>query len=194
MSCDVGKATEGLENELWRRWSDGNVGKWAELIVIVIAELILQPFRCFTYVTDYSPSLPSLYLRHSSFSNPSVASPTSQFIVQPFFRFPYVTNSSLNAHRESLIFKITNSLAIFRLRKPLKCSTRLAGLGIWTRDLPNASLVRYHGPTSLGIFLVLFLLFRRKTRHKMGLVLCNILVPLAISKAVPQLLRNFGCI
>ena len=23
--------------------------------------------------------------------------------------------------------------------------------GIWTRDLPNASLVRYHGATSLGI-------------------------------------------
>ena len=23
MNCDVGEATEGLENELWRRWSDG---------------------------------------------------------------------------------------------------------------------------------------------------------------------------
>ena len=46
--------------------------------------------------------------------------------------------------------KITNSLAIFRLRKPLKTSTRLAGHGIWTRDLSNASLVRYHRATSLG--------------------------------------------
>ena len=27
---------------------------------------------------------------------------------------------------------------------------RLVGTGIWTRDLPNASLVRYHGATSLG--------------------------------------------
>ena len=44
MNCDVGEATKGLENELWRRWSDGKVGEWAELIVIVIAELILQPF------------------------------------------------------------------------------------------------------------------------------------------------------
>ena len=26
MSCDVGKATEGLENELWRRWSDWKGG------------------------------------------------------------------------------------------------------------------------------------------------------------------------
>ena len=57
----------------------------------ILAELILQPSRHFTYVTPHSPSLPSLYLRHSSFSNPSVASPTSQLILQPFFRFSYVT-------------------------------------------------------------------------------------------------------
>ena len=55
------------------------------------ALLILQPFQHFTYVTVHSPTLPSLYLRHSSFSNPSVASPTSQLILQPFFRFSYVT-------------------------------------------------------------------------------------------------------
>ena len=50
----------------------------------------------FTYVTTHSPTLPSLYLRHSSFSNTSVASPTSQFILQPFFRFSYITYSLLN--------------------------------------------------------------------------------------------------
>ena len=43
---------------------------------------------------DSSPTLPSLYLRHSSSSNLSVASPTSQFILQPLFRFSYVTSSS----------------------------------------------------------------------------------------------------
>ena len=69
-----------------------------------MSQLILQPFRQFTYVTAHSPTLPSLYLyhssfsnpsgtlpMHSSFSNPSVASPTLQFILQPFFRFSYVT-------------------------------------------------------------------------------------------------------
>ena len=60
------------------------------------ALLIFQPFRHFTYVTTHSPTLPSLYLHHSSFSNPSVISPTSQFILQPFFRFSYVTSSSLD--------------------------------------------------------------------------------------------------
>ena len=48
MSCGVGEVTERLENEL------------------------------FTYVTAHSRTLPLLYLRHSSFSNPSFASPTSQ--------------------------------------------------------------------------------------------------------------------
>ena len=54
-----------------------------------------------TYVTTHSPTLPSLYLRHSSFSNSSVASPTSQFILQPFFRFSCLTSSSLNSPGES---------------------------------------------------------------------------------------------
>ena len=58
------------------------------------AELILQPFRHFTYITTHSPTFPSFYLRHSSFSNPSVASPTSQLIFKPFRRFTYVTAQS----------------------------------------------------------------------------------------------------
>ena len=62
--------------------------------------LILQPYRHFTYVTAQSPTLPSLYLRHSSFSNTSAASPTSQFILQLFFHFSYVTSSSLNSPGE----------------------------------------------------------------------------------------------
>ena len=37
-----------------------------------------------------TPSFPSLHLRHSSFSYPSVALPTSQLILQPFRCFPYV--------------------------------------------------------------------------------------------------------
>ena len=49
--CNVGEAKEGLKNELWRRWSN---------------------------ITAHSPNLPSLYLRHSSFSNPSFAPTASQ--------------------------------------------------------------------------------------------------------------------
>ena len=59
-----------------------------------MSQLILQPFRRFTYVTTHSPTLLSFHLRHSSFSslsNPSVASPTPRFILQPFSRFTYIT-------------------------------------------------------------------------------------------------------
>ena len=42
------------------------------------SQLILQPIRRFTFVTAHSPTLPLLHICHSSFSNPSFASPTSQ--------------------------------------------------------------------------------------------------------------------
>ena len=53
-------------------------------------------FSHFNYVTahSHSPSLPSLHLRHSSFTNPSLALPTSQLILQPYHCFTYVTAHS----------------------------------------------------------------------------------------------------
>ena len=67
------------------------------------SHLILQPFRRLTYVTAHSLTLPSLYLRHSSFSNPSVASPTSQFILQSLFPFSYLKSFSLNSPGELIL-------------------------------------------------------------------------------------------
>ena len=48
----------------------------------------------------HSPSFLSLHLHHSSFSNLSIASSTSQRILQPFFCFSYVTGSSLTSPGE----------------------------------------------------------------------------------------------
>ena len=62
--------------------------------------LILQPFHHVTYITAHSPTLPSLYLCHSSFSNTSVALSTSQLILQPLFCFSYITGSSLTSPGE----------------------------------------------------------------------------------------------
>ena len=42
----------------------------------------------------HSPTFPSLHLRHSSFSNPSVGLPTSQLFLQPFRCFTYITAHS----------------------------------------------------------------------------------------------------
>ena len=89
MSCDVGEVTESLENqnELWRRWSDWKLGEWALL----------------TYVTAHSdsPSFSSLHLHHSSFSNPSLALPTSQLILEPFCCFAYAM-----AHSPTLLLPL----------------------------------------------------------------------------------------
>ena len=76
--------------------------------------LILQTFRHFTYVTAHSSTLPSLYLRHSASSNLSVASPTSQFILQLFFRFSYVTSPSFNSPGEPPM--LTTALPVFSVR------------------------------------------------------------------------------
>ena len=59
-----------------------------------MSQLILQPFRHFTYVTAYSRTLPLLHLRDISFSKPSVALPMSQLILEPFRYFTYVTSHS----------------------------------------------------------------------------------------------------
>ena len=121
---DVGEAMEGLENELWCSFAHSPTFSLFHLLhnsfsnpslALPTSQLILQPFRCFTYATvhsqlffrfpyvtsrAHSPTFPSLHLSHSTVSNPSVASPTSQFIVQPFFRFSYVTSCSLNSAGE----------------------------------------------------------------------------------------------
>ena len=44
--------------------------------------------------TAHSTTFPSLHLHHNTFSNPSVALPTSQLILQPFYCFTYVTTHS----------------------------------------------------------------------------------------------------
>ena len=97
-------------------------------VALPTSQLILQPFRCFTYVKVHSPTIPSLHVRHNSFSNPSVAlptssslyntsvaSPTSQLILQPLFRFSYVTSSSLNSPSELPMSSIllTTQISLF---------------------------------------------------------------------------------
>ena len=78
MSCDVGEVRERLENELCYDYNY-ELCSFSNLSVpSTTLQLILQPFRRFTYVTAHSPTLPLLLLRNSSFSNPSFASPASQ--------------------------------------------------------------------------------------------------------------------
>ena len=93
-TCDVREAKEGLENELWRRWSDRRVGEWAVMkvkrrkgwrISCDVGEVTerLKNELCY----DYNYEL-------CSFSNLSVTSSTSQPILQPFRRFTFITAHS----------------------------------------------------------------------------------------------------
>ena len=61
MSCNVGKATEGLENELWRKWSDGKVWEWALLMGEPPMPYLTSPYR-YIYVSHASRALESLGL------------------------------------------------------------------------------------------------------------------------------------
>ena len=61
----------------------------------------MQPFthmltliKMYGITSAHSPTFPSLRLRHSSFSSPSAALPTSQLILQSFRCFTYVTAHS----------------------------------------------------------------------------------------------------
>ena len=71
MSCDVGKAAEELENELWHRWSAYDrlwrAVEWAYM-ASPTSELILQSFCLFTYVTAHSAALPLVHLHLRNFT------------------------------------------------------------------------------------------------------------------------------
>ena len=137
MSCDVGKATEGLENELWRRWTNWRKG-WR-----------MSRAHCYSHSRAHCPTFPTLPLRHNSFSNPSVTLPTSQLILQPFrcftyatvhfqpfFRISYVTSSSLNSPGEPPMIVTDNY------------GSSIAALFTWTRTRASqseaATTVRWH--------------------------------------------------
>ena len=122
MSCDVGLETEPAHSPTLLSLHLYHSLFSNPSVALAPQQLIPQPFHNFTYVTVHSPTLPLLNyvtvhsptllslllrhvlwsfsnhsvtsLRHNSFSNLSVTSPTSQLILQPSRRFTYVTPHS----------------------------------------------------------------------------------------------------
>ena len=119
------------------------------------ALLILQPFRHFTYVTAHSPTFPSLYLSHSSFSNPSIALPTSQLILQLFRCFTYVTAHSpifpSPYLRHSSFSNLSVTSPASRAQSPTFPSLHLRHSSSSNPSvaLPTSQLIRAHSPTLL---------------------------------------------
>ena len=103
MSCNIGEESESLENELCSFFKLS--------ISSPTSQLILQPFPRFTYITAHSPTLPLLHLRHSSFSNPSFASPTSQdFHLHHLASRPWKTLTTSPTHSHTLTHTLTLTL------------------------------------------------------------------------------------
>ena len=73
--------------------SGGKAGVYSRMQTVIKVPNVILRKHCSKYlalvVLILQPFL-SLHLRHSSFSNPSVALPTSQLILQPFRCFTYV--------------------------------------------------------------------------------------------------------
>ena len=145
MSCDVGKAAQGLENELWRRWSDGKVGEWALLN--------LQTFRHFTYVTAHFPSLPSLYLRHRSFSKPSFASPTSKALhIRYLASRPCISTTSVIKFSQNIVADTDKNKALTDCHK---CSSSfLSIVKSHSLKIPARVLKKVRAGNCLKLFLI----------------------------------------
>ena len=106
-----------------------------------MSQLILQHFVRFSYVTGSSltspgfahyPNFPSFHLRHSPFSNPSVALRTPQLILQSSRCFTYVT-----AHSPTLL--------LLHLRHSSFSNPSFASLT--SQALPLTSPGSAHSPT-----------------------------------------------
>ena len=110
------------------------------------------------------PTFQSLHLRYNSFSNPSVALPTSQLIVQPFRRFTQVTAHSptfplLHLRHSSFLnpsFASPTSQALqlrylaSRLLVP-QCVFRGERNGVWvglSRGFSHLLCLKFHSPIS----------------------------------------------
>ena len=169
-----------------------------------MAELILQAIRRFTYVTAHYPTLPSLYLCHRSFSNPSVASPTSQLILQPFFRFSYVTEFSLTEPGEPPVIQPSICLDDWgKPRKKTQSGWSAPGFEPGTSRM-RVSCVTMEPPRSVSV------IFFRRIMHKISpvvnlaerhetllankwLAVCNSQLLLIFKKAVPIHLLIIHC-
>ena len=119
------------------------------------SQLILQPFRCFIYVTVHSST--------SSISNLSITSPTSQLIPQPFRRFPYVIAHSLTLpllHLRHSSFSNELILQPFRHVTYVTChSPTLPSFYLRYSSFSNPSVA---SPTSVYSPTLLSLLLRHK--------------------------------
>ena len=93
----------------------------------------------------HSPIFPSLHLRHNSFSNPSLALPTSQLILQAFNFFTYVTVQFSNP---SFAYPTSQALHLIHLASPFSnFSVTPPTSQLILQPFPRFTYVTAHSPT-----------------------------------------------
>ena len=141
----------------------------------------------------HSPSFPLLYLCHSSFSKLSVSLPTSQFILQPFRRFTYVTAHSptllslLLHHRlfTYVTWRAAHGSQLTSLKSILILPSHLRfdlTKGLFLSIFPNKTLysflnysIRSTCPAHLGRLDLRFLILLDEEYNACSSALCNFL-------------------
>ena len=118
----------------------------------------------YTYkkIIAHSPTFPSLHLRHRSFSNPSVALSTSQFILKPFRRFTYVIAHSPTLLSLLLRHRLFTWRAAHGFRKDIMLTTWLSVFPHLLTSVSNHFLGTWILGTVAPQINAMFLYFRRE--------------------------------
>ena len=125
MSCDEGEATKAYSPNFLslhlRHSSFCN-----PFIALPTSQLILQPFHCFTYVTDHSPTLLSLLLRHRFFTYVTWLAVHANTTFLPFF---IVTSSRISHCQFLLLHMLIPECLLFPLYNLISnAQTRLSSV------------------------------------------------------------------
>ena len=108
-------------------------------------QLILQPFCHFIYATVHSTTLPPLHLRHMSFYNPSVASPTSQALnVFHLASRPRIGGCKNSLWWTSLLQQTTKFRSSYSFGQLLRILLRAVNLFSFSHIVPSDSSFNIH--------------------------------------------------
>ena len=116
------------------------------------SQLILQPFRRFTYVTTHSPTLPLLHLSHSSFSNPYFTSPTSQALHLRHLAIRPCISTLVTKFSQNTVADTDKNKALIDCHKC--CSSFLSFVKSHPLKIPASVLEKVRSGSCLKLFLI----------------------------------------
>ena len=138
MSCDVGEVTERLGNEQSSQLQSQQSSFSNLSVVSHTSQLILQPFRRFTYVTAHSPTLSLLHLRHTH-------SPTLLSLFLRHRLFTYVTWRAIHVRGRPISYLINLNMQISKRSMHIKFSSKIFQIFLETfQDMYNNFNYGFH--------------------------------------------------